>query len=93
MHVTELIERLNEVLEEHGDLLVTQYQWNDQLKPHRSASLEVVKVKANYKDETFVEVEHLETGGYGGGPMFTDGHQKVMRARPAFLVAHLVYHH
>lgn len=95
MRVSELRKILAKIEEEHGNLVVTQYQWNDSFVPHRVQGVEVVKVKPNYYrgsvPETYVLVEMLGVGGYGGGSMFVAKYQKEIKKRPTEEVAHIYY--
>ena len=95
MRVSELIGKLVEVKDEHGDLVVTQHQWNDTGCPHRVQGIEVVEVKPSYYrgnvPETFVLVKRLRKGGHGGGSMFCGKYQREIEQRKTVKVLHIYY--
>ena len=95
MKISGLMARLAKIKGEHGDLVVTQYQWNDSKCPQRVQGVEVVEVKPNHYRgkvvETYILVKRLKNGGYGGGSMFTEPYQREVARRPTVKVLHIYY--
>ena len=91
MKLSKLILLAEKAKKEHGDLDVTLHQWNDTLKPHLAEGTKVLEVKRAYKQITFARTDKLKTGGWGGGPMYIEEHQKKMELRPNLLVFHIYY--
>lgn len=95
MKLSDFRKILAKIEEEHGDLAVTTYQWNDPAVPHRVEGVEVLTVRPHYfrKDipETYVDNKRIRDGGYGGGGMFVAKYQKKILQRPLERVVHIYY--
>ena len=95
MRISELKKILETIENEHGDLVVTQYQWNDSLNPHVTEGVSVETVRPHYSRGknvvTYVINRFIRKGGYGGGSMFEPKYTKEILHRPLEKVAFIYY--
>ena len=96
MRLSDFIEQLQRIQEEHGDLPVTAEQWNDPNRSHGVLGAQVAEVKPDYSTrkgviQIYARCARLETGGWGGMTMLDTAYMKQIRKRPTEKVVYIFY--